>query len=113
LETARQRLAQTAPEVIHLWPNGAPGFEARKDEPETAKDWWVKNIHNPSVAVFRPPAGTANGCAVVVAPGGGFRELVFNAEVVALETKIAEVSWSHAEQRDPVKSYQPTTVTDL
>jgi acetyl esterase/lipase len=72
--------AQQAPQVIHLWANGAPGFEGRKDEPEKAKDWWVRNIHNPSVTVFRPPAGTSNGCAVVVAPGGGFRELVFNAE---------------------------------
>lgn len=74
--------AQPAPEVIHLWAGGAPGFESRKDEPERAKDWWVKNIHNPSVTVFRPAEGTGNGCAVVVAPGGGFRELVFNPEGV-------------------------------
>jgi acetyl esterase/lipase len=73
-------LAQPAPEVIHLWKNGAPGFESRKDEPETAKDWWVRNVHNPSITVFLPPADKANGCAVVVAPGGGFHELVFNAE---------------------------------
>ena len=66
--------------VIPLWPQGAPGFEARRNEPETAKDWWVKNIHNPSVTVFLPPKGKANGCAVVVCPGGGFRELVFDAE---------------------------------
>lgn len=72
--------AQTATEVIPLWPRGAPGFENRKDEPERAKDWWVKNIHNPSLTVFRPAAGKANGCAVIVAPGGGFRELVFNGE---------------------------------
>jgi len=73
-------LAQTPPQVIHLWPNGAPGFESRKDEPERAKDWWVRNVNNPSVTVFLPPAGKSNGCAVVVAPGGGFRELVFNGE---------------------------------
>jgi acetyl esterase/lipase len=73
-------LAQTQPEVIHLWKNGAPGFENRKDEPEQAKDYWVRNIHNPSITVFLPPEGKANGCAVVVAPGGGFRELVFNGE---------------------------------
>jgi acetyl esterase/lipase len=66
--------------VIPLWPNGAPGFEARRNEPEQAKDWWVKNIHNPSVTVFPPAPDKANGCAVVVAPGGGFRELVFTAE---------------------------------
>ncbi len=73
-------LRAETPEVIPLWANGAPGFEARRNEPEQAKDWWVKNIHNPSLTVFLPPAGKANGCAVVVAPGGGFRELVFNAE---------------------------------
>lgn len=72
--------AGAAPEVIHLWPNGAPGFEALKDESEKAQDYWVRNVHNPSLTVFLPPKDKANGCAVVVAPGGGFSELVFNAE---------------------------------
>src|SRR4051812_7705931 len=73
-------LRAAEPTVIPLWPEGAPGTEARRGEPEQAKDWWVKNIHNPSLTVFRPPAGKANGCAMLVAPGGGFRELVFNGE---------------------------------
>jgi acetyl esterase/lipase len=73
-------VAQTPPQVIPLWPNGAPGFEDRKDIPEEAKDYWVRSINNPSVTVFLPPKEKANGCAVIVAPGGGFRELVFNAE---------------------------------
>ena len=73
-------LAQPEPQVIHLWPHGAPGFENRKDIPEQAQDYWVKNINNPSVTVFMPSKEKANGCAVVVAPGGGFKELVFDAE---------------------------------
>jgi acetyl esterase/lipase len=40
----------------------------------------VRNIHNPSITVFLPPMEKANGCAVVVARDGGFRELVFNPE---------------------------------
>lgn len=72
--------AQSQPQVIHLWSNGAPGFENRKDEPEQAKDYWVRNVHNPSITVFLPPKEKATGAAVVIAPGGGFRELVFNAE---------------------------------
>jgi acetyl esterase/lipase len=67
-----------AQSVILLWPNGAPGSEARKSEVETAKDWWVKNIHNPSINIYKPVQ--PNGTAVVIFPGGGFRELVYNPE---------------------------------
>jgi hypothetical protein len=31
-------IAQKKPIVIPLWPNGAPGFENRRNEPEQAKD---------------------------------------------------------------------------
>jgi len=72
--------AQDKPTVIPLWPNGAPGFQSRKNEPEQAKDYWVKNIHNPSVTVFTPAKGKANGAAVVICPGGGHRLLVWDAE---------------------------------
>jgi acetyl esterase/lipase len=74
--------SQSNPTVIPLWSNGAPGFENKKNEPEQAKDWWVKNINNPSITVFLPPKEKATEAAVVVCPGGGHRELVFNAEGV-------------------------------
>ena len=69
-------------EVIPLWPNGAPGFESRRDEPEKAESYWVKNIHNPSITAFLPPEDKATGAAVIICPGGGHRELVFNGEGV-------------------------------
>lgn len=75
-------LCQTKQRVIHLWENGAPGFENRKNEPEQAKDYWIKNIHNPSITVFLPPKEKATGAAVIICPGGGHRELVYNAEGV-------------------------------
>jgi acetyl esterase/lipase len=71
---------QEARTVIPLWKNGAPGFENKKDEPEEAKDWYVRNIHNPSLTVFPAPAGISKGVAVIVCPGGGFNNLVYNAE---------------------------------
>jgi len=74
-----QLLAQ---QEIPLWPNGAPGFENRRNEPTQAKDWWIKNIHNPSITVYPAPNDKATGAAVVICPGGGHRELVFNAEGV-------------------------------
>lgn len=68
------------PFVVPLWKEGAPGFESRRNEPEQAKDWWVKNIHNPSIEVYLPSPDKATGTGVIVCPGGGHRELVFNAE---------------------------------
>jgi acetyl esterase/lipase len=72
--------AQDTAIQIPLWSNGAPGSESRRNEPEEAKDYWVKNIHNPSITVYLPPKDKATGAAVVIFPGGGHRLLVFNAE---------------------------------
>lgn len=71
---------QVTPAEVPLWPAGAPGFESRRNEPVQAKDYWVKNIHNPSITVYLPPKDKATGAAVIICPGGGHRELVFNAE---------------------------------
>jgi len=72
--------AQSDSLVIPLWKNGAPGFENKKNEPEEAKDYRVKNINNPSITIFFPPPEIANGTAVLICPGGGFRLLVFKSE---------------------------------
>jgi acetyl esterase/lipase len=65
--------------AIPLWPNGAPGFESRKDEPEQIS-WRQEpdivfpilfNIHSPSLTPFLPAKDKATGCAVIIAPGGG------------------------------------------
>ena len=83
LALASARLvAAEAPEKIVLWPNGAPGFAERRNEPEVAKEYWVRNVHNPSLTAFLPPKEKSTGAAVIICPGGGHRELVFNAEGV-------------------------------
>ena len=72
--------AQENKNVIYLWSAGAPGFENRKNEPELAKDWWVKNIHNPSLTVYFPSKEKTNGAAVIICPGGGHSQLVITSE---------------------------------
>ena len=77
------------PAPIPLWPNGAPGSESRKDEPEQVSYRQepdivfpiISNIHAPSLTPFLPPASVrATGCAVIIAPGGGHMQLTIDRE---------------------------------
>lgn len=61
--------------TVFLWPNGAPGFEARKDEAERIEGETVLNVHNPSFIVFLPRKEINTGVGIVLAPGGGHRSL--------------------------------------
>jgi acetyl esterase/lipase len=74
--------AADLPQEIPLWPGGAPGFENRREERPIAKDYYIANIHNPTITAFLPPKEKATGAAVVICPGGGHRLLVFNGEGV-------------------------------
>jgi acetyl esterase/lipase len=80
---ATDSLTFSQPE-IRLWPNGAPGSEGitspEKWNPSTDGFHRVTNIHNPSIVVFLPPEGKANGSAVVICPGGGHSYLVMDLE---------------------------------
>ncbi|QAY75733.1 alpha/beta hydrolase [Sphingosinicella sp. BN140058] len=72
------------PVTIPLWTDGAPGSETRRSEPEQAQDYWIKNVHNPSVTVFAADPRHANGASVVVVPGGGHRIIVWTSEGLAV-----------------------------
>jgi endo-1,4-beta-xylanase len=76
--------AAVAPAVIHLWENGAPGFEALKDVPEVPEQWGIARVNNPSVTVFLPQAANATGAAVLIIPGGGHRYVSINNEGIDL-----------------------------
>lgn len=76
-----QRIA--APAALPLWPDGAPGSERRRSEPEIVEDSYVRNVHAPSLTVLRADAAHANGVGIVVVPGGGHRMLVWVNEGLA------------------------------
>lgn len=69
--------------MVPLWPGGAPGSEGRRSEAEVARDWWVKNVHDPSLTVFRADRARSTGAAVIILPGGGHERLVFGPEGIA------------------------------
>ena len=68
------------PKVIPLWPGEAPGSEGWTQQEEeivgpadTLRR--VRNVTRPTLTVYLPDPAAANGTAVIVCPGGGFRIL--------------------------------------
>jgi endo-1,4-beta-xylanase len=78
------------PAALPLWPNGAPGSEARVAEAEKTEGSNVTNVHNPSITPFLPAADKATGVAVVIAPGGGHSKLCLGHEGYALGQWMAD-----------------------
>ena len=56
------------PQVILVWSEGTPGAVGREDE------------DRPTLAVYLPAKEKANGCSVIVCPGGGYRKLSMDHE---------------------------------
>jgi acetyl esterase/lipase len=75
---ARSQYAPVTPTVASIWPNGAPGSESRRKEPELAKHYWVRNVHSPSLTIYRP--AHQNGAAIIVIPGGAHKQIVWTTE---------------------------------
>lgn len=83
--------ARETPVLVDLWPGRPPG-ETGEVGPEKdlskPTDGQVAgrpvvrlgNVARPSIKVLRPPAGTGNGTAVLIAPGGGYHILAWDLE---------------------------------
>jgi endo-1,4-beta-xylanase len=74
--------------AVLLWQAGAPGSEG-KTAPEVVTmspqgDHVLSSIHSPSITVYLPSPDKATGAAVIIAPGGGHRELWIDHEGYAV-----------------------------
>jgi acetyl esterase/lipase len=71
--------APAQPKEIRLWPNGAPGSEGKTGEEKArvtaSGEHVVSNVHFPTLTPYLPAPERATGAAVIIAPGGGHREL--------------------------------------
>ncbi len=88
----------SAREVIRLWPDGAPrglpdvGPETAYGGPSgvAAGTTMLRNISDPTLTVYRPAPGAANGVGVIVCPGGGWRILAWEHEGLDVAAWFAE-----------------------
>ena len=74
------------PRVIKLWPGKAPGETKdigpekyqKQNSPNDVKR--LTNVTEPTISIYSPSKDKANGCAVIVAPGGGYSILAIEHE---------------------------------
>ncbi len=71
--------ADAAP-VIELWPEGVPAIKADAGPEKDDGNGRFTNIHRPTLTVYAPAAGTANGTAVIYAAGGGYIRVAVGAK---------------------------------
>jgi len=89
--------AEPAPEVVALWPGPAPGTEDWTG-PETITTLplpghlvhMIGNVTKPTLTVYRPQPGKANGTAIIVIPGGGFVSVAIDHEGVMVAQWLAD-----------------------
>jgi acetyl esterase/lipase len=60
-----------AQKVIELWPEGVPGIKADTSN-ESEEGGIYMHTHHPKLLYTPPKPGTANGTAVIFAPGGSY-----------------------------------------
>lgn len=74
----------TAQQTIFLYENGIPNSKPAeiKENQELGKDGILRisNVTSPTLTVFKPTVGKANGTAVIICPGGGYGILAFGHE---------------------------------
>ncbi|MDX1931553.1 MAG: alpha/beta hydrolase [Capsulimonadales bacterium] len=70
------------PVVLSLYPPGSPTLQGQNEkeiltppDPKPGQYYNIRNVHNPTITVFLPAREKATGTAIIVAPGGGHREL--------------------------------------
>jgi acetyl esterase/lipase len=77
---------------LKVWPKGAPGetgdIGPERELPPRGEKKVIRltDVSEPTITVYQPPKDKANGCCVVVCPGGGYSILAWDLE----GTEVAE-----------------------
>lgn len=86
-------LSPDAAGVFAIWPGTPPGSEKwtwREQSGVRGGNRMVRNVVTPTLTMYRPAAGKANGASVIIAPGGAFRFLMVDYEGVDMARWLTE-----------------------
>jgi acetyl esterase/lipase len=87
IDPAQVSLSSRAPQIIRLYPGRAPGSESWTQKEvlvDLGGEQIVRNVVEPTLTAYFPPAGKGSGTAIIVCPGGGFRMLSMDSEGTAV-----------------------------
>ena len=77
-------IANAQEKPILLWPDGAPGSEGKTTPEHVSKsargEISISNVNFPSITPYLATNGKANCMAIIIAPGGGHKELKMDYE---------------------------------
>lgn len=84
--TAAMFNAYSQEKAIPLYPKGIPNSKPTPGNYVEATNAtnWITNVSIPTVTPYLPAAGTANGAAIVIFPGGGYAGLANDHEGMAI-----------------------------
>ena len=77
LAAANNTLGQ---QVIPLYEGKIPNSKETPDKEFETPSHFIGKVSRPTLTVYQPPTGTANGTAMIVCPGGGYNMLNMNLE---------------------------------
>ncbi|HTS63077.1 MAG TPA: SGNH/GDSL hydrolase family protein [Candidatus Acidoferrales bacterium] len=86
-------LSSDAAGVFAIWPGPAPGSESWKwmeQIDNRGGTRMARNVVTPTLTMYKPAAGKANGSSVIIAPGGAFRFLMVDYEGVDMARWLAQ-----------------------
>jgi acetyl esterase/lipase len=81
---------ETIPLYEGAIPNSKPSQLQEKSEVAGNGRFLISNVTTPTLTVFLPPADKANGTAVIVVPGGGYRFIAADHEGTAVAKALNE-----------------------
>lgn len=90
---ATEPLSSDAAGVFEIWRGTPPGSEDWKWHEQSGTrggNRMVRNVVTPTLTMYKPASGKANGASVIIAPGGAFRFLMVDYEGVDMARWLAE-----------------------
>jgi endo-1,4-beta-xylanase len=102
--------------VVTLWPAGSPMLKASDakevftmTEGQPTRVQKVVEVHNPSIEVHLAPKAKASGVGIILAPGGGNKELVVGTEGTDIASWLNELGISAFILRYRLQPYSSAT----